>query len=483
VAAKHAETTGGRAGARAAHFAAAPSYSRAVRRLCVIAAGLAIAAGRAGAGGLVTGGSPRSIGRAGAGTVGDDGGGALLVNPAAMARRDGLRGQLGLAFVDDEIAWEPESGPIARNQSPSAFVPMGAAIGSLGPWVLGVGVMRAAISERALVRPGDFKPDDLEDRFEFRYAGIAGAVRRDTVAVGAARRIGDALAVGFSVAGARVAVSETRRLWAGFSGRDKIGAPGQDVELAMSGRDAFVPSAVAGVLIAPEDARLELGASIGWSRQVDVDADVTGAGPDVTGADAARTPIVQSTRPAAALTLRQPWTLRAGARYLSDRFVLELGGDLWILPRAAEVASWRLQRLSVVDGSGLEVPLAAVPSRISQRTHGAVRAAVDAELLSGFLWATAGYAYAIGGVSGARQSPTFGDLGGHTLAIGLEATAGGFTVTAGWSRTWATTIHPTSKLMLDNPFEAGDQACPPGAYDGSIDQIGILIDVEFDAPK
>jgi len=445
--------------------------------MCLIATALAIASGSARAGGLVVvAGSPRAIGRAGTGTVGDDGGGALLVNPAAMARRDGARGQLGLALVDDEIAWEPEAGPIARNQAPSSLVPMGAAIGSLGPWVIGVGVMRAAVSERSLIRPGDFQPGDLGDRFEFRYAGIVGALRRDTVAAGVARRIGDALAVGLGVAGARVGVSETRRIWAGFSGRDMIGAPGQDVELAMSGHDAFVPSAVAGVLFASEDAPLELGASIGWSRRIDVDADVDGVG-------TARGPTVQSTRPSAALTLRQPWTLRAGARYLSDRFVLEVGGDLWLLPRAAEAAAWRLHRLSVVDSSGLEVPLSEVPSRISQRTHGAIRAAVDAELLSGFLWATAGYAYAVGGVSGGRQSPTFGDLGGHTLALGLEATAGGFTVTAGWSRTWATTIHPASQLALDNPFEAGDRACSPGAYDGSIDQLGIMIDAELDAPR
>jgi hypothetical protein len=38
----------------------------------------------ASAGGLVVeGASPREVGRAGTGTVGDDGGGALLANPAA----------------------------------------------------------------------------------------------------------------------------------------------------------------------------------------------------------------------------------------------------------------------------------------------------------------------------------------------------------------------------------------------------------------
>lgn len=444
----------------------------------MIGAVLGVTSGLAHGGGLVvTGGSPRAIGRAGAGTVGDDGGGALVMNPAAMARRDGLRGQLGVAFVDDEIAWEPETGPIARNQSPSSIAPLGAAIGSIGPWVIGVGAMTAAISERSLIRlPGDFPPEGLGNRFEFRYAGIAGSLRRDAVTVGVARRIGDALAVGLSLAGARVAVAETRRMWAGFGGRDPIGSPEQDIELSLSGHDRFVPSVVAGVLIAPVDAPLELGASVGWSHRVRAGASVDGKG-------APRGPTVERTRPSATIELAQPWSIRAGARYLSDRFVLELGGDLWAVPRSAEAVAWRLYEVSVVDTSGLEVPLTQVSSRISQRTHGAVRAAFDVELLSGFLWATAGYAYSVGGVSGGRQSPTFGDLGGHTLAFGLEATAGGFTLTAGWSRTWSTTIRPASELSLDNPFGAGDRALPPGAYDGSIDQLGILLDAELDAPR
>ncbi len=453
----------------------------------MIGAALAIASDPARAGGLVVaGGSPRGIGRAGVGTVGDDGGGALLVNPAAMARRDGVRGQLGLALVDDEIAWEPPSGPIARNQSPSSIVPMGAAIGSIGAWVIGVGATTAVVSDRALRPPGPRKPSDLGNLFEFRYAGIAGSFRRDVVTAGVARRIGDTLAVGLSVAGARVAVSETRRMWAGFGGRDRLdddrlAPPERDLEVKLSGRDAFVPSLVAGVLIAPEDSALELGASLGWSQRVQI----RDAGFEDLRANV-RTPgepVVVRARPSAALDLRAPWAIRAGARYLSDRFVFELGGDLWAVPRSAEAAAWRVYGVSVVDVSGLEAPLGQVPSRLSQRTHGALRSALDVELISGFLWATTGYAYAIGGVAGARQSPTFGDLGGHTLAFGLEAATGGFTVTAGWSRTWSVTTRPRSELLLDNPFQAGDRTLPPGAYDGSIDQLGIMIDAELDAPE
>ncbi|MEJ7597608.1 MAG: hypothetical protein WKG01_06835 [Kofleriaceae bacterium] len=47
----------------------------------------------------MTSGSPRSIGRAGVGTVGDDGGGALVINPAAIARRDSTRVQLALRLL------------------------------------------------------------------------------------------------------------------------------------------------------------------------------------------------------------------------------------------------------------------------------------------------------------------------------------------------------------------------------------------------
>ena len=444
----------------------------------VLAAGAGAGTVPARAGGLViTAGSPRAIGRAGAGTVGDDGGGALLVNPAAMARRDGARAQLGVAVADDEIAWQPSGdAPIARNQSPSGLAPIGAAIGSLGPWVIGIGAMTSAVSERSLIRPGDFPPGSLGNRFEFRYAGIAGSIRRDTLSIGVARRLGNAVAVGLSVAGSRVAISETRRLWAGFGGRDTIGAPAQDVEVAMTGADPYVPSLVAGVLFAPEEASLELAASIGISGRIDLDAEITAFGTQ-------RGPTIERARPLATLELEQPVTLRAGARYLTDRLVFELDGDLWLVPRSAGSASWRVYGMRVVDTSRLAIELEHVPSRISLRTHGAVRAAFDVELVGGFLWATAGYAYAIGAVSGQRQSPTFGDLGGHTLALGLEATTGGFTFTAGWSRTWSAAIRTGSQLALDNPFQAGDRASPSGSYDGSIDQLGILIDAELAAPR
>jgi hypothetical protein len=133
----------------------------------------------------------------------------------------------------------------------------------------------------------------------------------------------------------------------------------------------------------------------------------------------------------------------------------------------------------VIDSSGALEDLRTIPSRISQKTHAAVHGAVDVELIPGFLWATGGYAFSSLGTSADRLSPSFGDLGGHTLGLGLETTAGGFTVTLGWSRTWSHTMKAPTQLQLDNPFPGGDGPVMSGTYGGSLDQIGILVEAEL----
>ena len=121
---------------------------------------------------------------------------------------------------------------------------------------------------------------------------------------------------------------------------------------------------------------------------------------------------------------------------------------------------------------------------MSTRTHGVLRGALDVELIAGFLWATGGYAYATAGTSGARQSATFGDLGGHTLGLGLEANAGAFTVTLGWARTWSVrSPEPVTAWRLDNPFGTGDGPIPNGTFDGSTDMLGLSVDLELAEPE
>jgi hypothetical protein len=412
--------------------------------------------------------------------VSDDGAGALLVNPAALARRDGERAQLGVAFTDDEISWlAAADAPIARNQSASDFAPTGAAIGSIGPWVIGLGAMTASITDRTLRSPSDLPPPELGNAFEYRYAGIAGAFERDTVTVGVARRLGDNFALGLSFGASRVTISERRRVWAGFSGRDVLGDPELDVEASFAGTDWFVPSITAGLLYAPSEAPLELALSAQWLQTVTIEGDASGS-----TAETPRAPRLTASDPEATLRVRQPITVRAGARYIGERFVAEVGGDLWLAPDAAAQTAWRVSGLRVIDRSGVSTDLTRIPSRLSMRTHGAARAAADVELVDGFLWATAGYAYQVAGVAERRQSPSFGDLGGHTLALGLEGTAGGFTLTLGWSRMWSRSRRVTEPaLALDNPFAAGDGTVGHGTYDGSVDQVGILVDAEWDAPE
>lgn len=429
--------------------------------------------------------TPRAIGRAGVGTVSDDGSGALLANPAAIARRASTRIGLGLAFVDDEMYWlRSASAPAARDQSSSRLLPQVSIAGAIGNWFVGVGAGTSARSERVLRRPGRIPPADLGNSFEYRYTGLAGSIRRDTLTAAGAYRLTDTVALGLSLSASRIAITESRRVWAGDVERivlgvprpDVVGDPAHDVELAMSAVDDFAPSAVVGVLVAPEDTRLELGASVSWSAPARVSGDISAAGtaPNVETSTNAAT---------ARLEVEQPLTVRTGVRWLGEHVVAEVGGDLHWFPGRADATSWTVRGVTIIDTvSPLRetVELTELPSRISSRTHGALRAAIDVELISGFLWATGGYAFATGGTRRARLSPTFGDLGGHTAALGVEATTGGFTVTFGWARTWSIKEpEPVSRWRLDNPFGTGDAMIPPGTYDGSTDMIGISLDAEL----
>src|SRR6185436_18095899 len=105
------------------------------------------------------------------------------------------------------------------------------------------------------------------------------------------------------------------------------------------------PSAVVGVLYAPEDAQIELGASVAWSDTARVDgtiaATATAMGPQ----------IMYPERPHASLAVCQPMAVRAGGRYVGDRMVAELDGDLWIAPGDAESETWLVRGVRIADPS------------------------------------------------------------------------------------------------------------------------------------
>ncbi|HEY5952221.1 MAG TPA: outer membrane protein transport protein, partial [Kofleriaceae bacterium] len=327
---------------------------------------------------IVGGRTPRAIGRAGVGTVSDDGGGALLTNPAAIARRDGTRIQLGLAFVDDEMFYlASSSAPSARDQSSSRLLPIVSIEGAIHDWVFGIGAGTSVRSERVLRRPGRIPPSDFGNSFEYRYSGLAGSIRRDTLTLAGAHRLTDTIAFGLSLSTSRVVITESRRLWAGNVDRvvlglpqpDLLGDPEHDLELAMSATDNFAPSAVAGVLVAPEESHIELGASVMWNARAGVTGDVASTGEDPT-------PSVYATTSGAKarLDISQPLTVRTGARWLGEHVIAEVGGDLYWFPERAQAAAWRFDGATVTDvTSPLEphtVVLDTLPSRISSRTHG-----------------------------------------------------------------------------------------------------------------
>lgn len=428
---------------------------------------------------VIAGGSPRSIGRAGVGTASDDTGGALLVNPAAIARRDTTRVQIGATVIDDAIEWhEAVSAPPARDQSGSTTLPFAAIEGGIGKWVLGAGVMTSTASDRAFATPGRNPPSSFGEMFDDRYAGLAGSIRRDTITAGGARRIGESVAVGAAIAISRVEIGEVRALWANHQQITVGEDPNHDVELALDAVDWVSPSAVAGVLVAPPDTHVELAASVGWTSDVHASGDASASR---WAMDATPTPGVTVTGGSgrAWLDVRQPITVRTAARWVGDRWSAELNGDLWIFPHPAGETSWGLSGIRVVDASNVAADVTKLPSRISTRSHGAIRGALDVELIEGFLWATGGYAYTTSSTGTAHLSTTFGELGGHTAALGLEVAAGGFTISLGWARQWSTKRALSgSAWQHDNPFGSPDTAIPGGTYDGSSDMVGIAVDAE-----
>ena len=444
-----------------------------------MASALAIAAlapSPAAADGLAELPTPRAIGRAGAGLVSDDGGGAVLANPAGMARRDTTRVQVGGVAVDHDLSYrsaQPAAPDISDAGAP-ALAPLVAAQTTIGPLVVGAAYATTAQRERRLPVPRPDQSDaDVVRLFPHRYAGLSSTVKRRTAAAAAAVRATDWLAVGLTVSLSRAELDERRRLWAGFGGRDPLASASRDVELGLDGVDAVVPAAGLGALIAPASAPLEIALAASWSDDVDVDGDAA--------ASADGTPQVSARRARARTEVAAPLLLRAGVRWLGERWAAEVGGDLWILPGGIDRPRWRVDGLDVIDDTGLRAPIDDVPSLLAQRSHGALRAAIDAEVLAGFVWLTAGWAWSGAATPADRQTPAFADLGGHTAALGVEIATGGITVTAGWSRLFGTTrwAEPGA-VPRENPFDAGTEPANTGRYQGSRDVIGVAVELALE---
>lgn len=450
-----------------------------IRPLVCAAAVLAALPGVGHAGGLdfeTT--DARSIGRAGAVFVSADGGAALQVNPGGLARRADTRVQVGLALHDHDATYRAPDGsdaPRISDRGRIGAAPALAVITGLGRLVIAAAYAPAAKLERRLPAPAFGQPaTEVSTLFPHRYAGLSLDYRRDVLSVGAAFRVTDWLGAGVALSASRVALSETRHVWAGFDGRDLVGAPVRDLVVGASGVDWLVPGAVAGVLIAPE-APLELGASVSYTHRAAVSGDASLA---ATTSNATPRPVLAA--PGSSARVAQPLIVRAGARYLGDRVFAEAGAQLELFIGTDPDPMWSLTGIRVEDDTGRTDDFTALPSAIHRRERASARAAVDVELVRGFLWLTGGYAFATSGTAAAELTATYADLAAHTVAIGAESQWSDITLVIGYARTVAAEVTVVSSAIdLTNPFAAGTTRAGDGRYDRGHDAFGAMLEIAW----
>ena len=456
-----------------------------LRPAAQVVAALAIAAAAvpvARAGGLdpeLTG--ARGVGRAGAITVSDDDGAAVLTNPAGIVRRGNTRVRVGLALADGDTrisppAGDPPDAPQARDEGPATRLPeMGLAFGA-GPVVLGLAYVETDNADRQLPRPAVGQPPaEVSQLFAYRYGGFALTHQRHTVAAGAAVRATDWLGVGVSLTASWVTLEERRHVWAGFDGRDLVGDPTRDMVLITGGRDRFVPGIAAGLLIAPE-APIEIAMSASWAADAHLRGDA-----DLSPLTPGGPPTAQLDNPRARADLATPLVVRSGVRYLGERVYVEADGELELYPGTDPSPTWQLDCVAAVDQTDADGPLTRAPSLVSRRARTHLRAAVDVEVVPGFLWLTAGYAFHTAGSPDARPTPVHADLGGHTLAVGAEGQWSGTTLTIGYARTLTAQRTVTnSAVSIVNPFDAGSGAATDGRYATTQDLFGAALEIAWE---
>jgi hypothetical protein len=426
--------------------------------------------------------NPRSVGRAGTTTVSGDSGMAMLTNPGGMVRRSGKRLLLSASLRDTDTSYAaanaPDS-PVLLNRAAADRTPLIAYHqgNEEGTWVLGALVVGGQ-SEVSLPTPTLGQPkDDVTKLFPHRYGGTRWQRQWRRFAIGGALRIGESVGVGVSASLGQIQLRENRRVWAGFAGRDPLLDADRDLGLQLRGEDSYNPGASVGVLVAPPEIPFEFALSFEFQRgqhfrrgPVALDSTTNNA-----------TPAAELEGASASLRLPSNYNLRSGVRYLGDRIYVEVGAEVYAL-RTDEARYWSHPGVTVIDQSGLRRSFTNSEALVSQRSHMALRGAVDYEALAGFLWVTGGYAYQSPSVSLNRNNPGYARLGGHTLALGLEAAYQDFTVSLGYahhlqrSRSVRT---EASAIPVVNPFAAGSAAANSGSYQQSSDQLGVAVEMTW----
>lgn len=415
--------------------------------------------------------SPRSIGRAGTGLVSDDSAVNLLANPAAIARRGSQRLGLGIRIGEIDTELTGGSGRVAVDQSGPALVPNLSYARGLGDrWVIGAAVAGTADHQRVFPAPVfNQPPEDVEDLFFYRYGGLAGSATQRTLTAGGAVRAAEWLAIGAALRLSTLEVSETRAIWAGFSGREPVGSAGRDLLLEVDGRTFARPGAALGLLAAPVDVPVEIAAAV----SIDLPASLDGDAALRSTTDAGSPPVPGA---GGSASIKHPARIVAatGVRYLGERWIAEVNGELGFTAGARP--RWRLAPIDVTDESGAVGALETVAPLLDVRRQYAVRGAVDVAVVPGFLWATAGYGFTSAAAPTARRNPLLAGPKIHRVAAGVEALWSDFTVTVGYARELsppAGVADTAAGVAIVNPFDAGTALATQGRYQRSGD-IGAL---------
>jgi hypothetical protein len=412
--------------------------------------------------------SARAVGHAGASLVSDDGLGALFACPAGLGRREQLRAQLGGGIVDDDVRFADGRVPAVGDRGPSTLSPTVIGAGAVGPLVLAAGFAVTESLDRRLPAPGPQDDPTVATLYPHRYAGTDARWSRSAIAVAASWRANDWLAIGASLTLAQVELREGRRLWAGFDGRDRLGEPTRDVAVELRGGDGLIPGGAIGALIAPASLPLELALGASWADDARVTGDAT-----VTATGGAT---VLAPAPRAVARFGSPLALHAGARWLGTRYAVEANVSAWLYPHDA--SPWSLTGVRLVDDSGVSASVDRLATRFAFDRRVAARAAIDVELVTGWLWLSAGYGWSAVDDDPSRRTTATVTPGGHVLAAGLEVAADSATLTLGLARHLDhTDTIAGAGLPFDNPFAGGAAPANLGRHAASRDQIALAIEL------
>ncbi|MEM9493450.1 MAG: hypothetical protein AAGC55_30155, partial [Myxococcota bacterium] len=373
-------------------------------------------------------------------------------------------------------AEDPEDAPLIEDRGAPQAAPQLAVLLGLGERIaIGVAVLTTGGATRDLPRPLPGQTGDIDQPFPHRYSGVQLRYRRRTLLAGAALRASSWLGVGVSLALSQVRMDETRHIWAGTPGLDEMGGElSEDLVLSVSGDDDIVPGVSLGVLIAPPEAPVEMAMAASYTMNAELEGTA-----DLQTLTSNPFPLPELSQPGARTELAVPLVIRAGLRYLGERFLLEAGAELAV--HLADAPVWQLSGVSVRNANQMTGAISELSALVQPRDHGALRLAADVEIAPGFLWLSAGYAYRSAASDPDRPSPVSSDRGGHTLAIGAEGYWNGMTLTIGYSRTLTPTqTTSASEVVMIAPFDPAITTVGEGRYGGSRDTFGAAVEIAWE---